>query len=106
MKLEKQIKYIFETYLRRPDDYDNGWKGICLDLQIISFNNPGLFSKNAACGFDYMSEVAYHTICIKCGDDKGFKWLEDFAKAWLAKTELPIFPHSCWFDEEEHIVFR
>lgn len=102
LHIYEEIKSLFETYLKDEDGlYPSGWKHIVTRLQRIANLDPNSpFDANARSGFNYLEIVVMNSICDKCGDTKAFKWMKEFARAWLAGTELPEFCHSCWTNEE------
>ena len=101
MSVNNDICRLFQVYLRDPDEFESGWKGICLELHTIAYKNPGVFTKDAQSGFSYLVQVITNTVCTECEDEKAFTWLKLFATAWLLDQELPKFPSSCWFNESD-----
>ena len=102
MSTRDKARLLFEIYLRDCDEYEGGWKELLFDLSSVAIEDPTLFSDDAFDGIGYMCEVAMHMVCKKCGDKKGFEWLDAYAKGWLAgNSELPLWPASCMNNEEE-----
>lgn len=100
MSARDKLKTLFEIYLADPEDYD--WKEIILDLYDLAYEDHTLFSNDALHGLSYMCEVVHHQVCKKCGDNKGFVWLKEYATKWLAGSDnLPLWPASCMFSEED-----
>lgn len=94
-----ELQQIFEEIISDPHKYPSNWKHNVLDLQTISNSRDNPFTENARGGFNYLGQVVFCRICDKCGDEKAFVWLKEFAKAWLDAVELPTFPTSCFFSE-------
>jgi len=101
MDVKAEIKKILEIYMRNPTEYSLGWKGICLDLSGIVSKNPKSFSENVKSGLKYLEFAIYGPICGKCDDNKSFRWLEEYTDYMINGGEEPIFPMSCWHDEED-----
>jgi hypothetical protein len=64
------------------------WASLCQTTNI--------FSDNAKTGFHYLNALVYNQMCRNCNDEKALLWIKKFSKAWLEKTELPLFDENCW----------
>jgi hypothetical protein len=100
MDVKAEIKKILDIYVSNPRDYSLGWKAIGLDLSGIVVKNPASFSENLKTGLEYLSLAINGPICAKCNDDKSFKWLDEYADYMINGGEEPIFPMSCWHNED------
>ena len=101
MDVKAEIKKILEIYVRNPREYSLGRKGICMDLYFLARKNPESFSENVISGLEYLEITIYGPVCGKCNDDKSFRWLDEYIDYMINDGEEPIFPMSCWHNEED-----
>ena len=78
---------------------DRNWKHIILDLYDCSEQSDSPFSKNAVSGISYLNAVIFNQMCYRCGDKKGFAWMDAYAKAYLNADPLPEFQTGCWTED-------
>ena len=105
--LNQTIRNIFEIWIgdtSKYDDYgDHGWKSMMIDLYDLCYAKGCPFSDDACFGFRYLQETIYFTICKKCGDEKAFSWLNEYARRWLeGSTDFPPFPRECYYGKCEY----
>jgi len=91
---ENKINKLFKRIINATEDTD--WKDIILDICEICDEPNSPFSLNAKKGFTYWSWVIFGTQCGKCGDEKAYYWLNEYAKAWINKRPLPEFHEGCF----------
>jgi hypothetical protein len=98
-QIKETIKSAFEAYLGDSEKYgEYGWKSIMIDLYDICCEEECPFSADASFGFRYLYETIYFTICKKCGDEKAYIWLKEYASCWLmGLTDFPPFPRECYY---------
>lgn len=85
------IDRLFEVLLCKPHE----WKHTVSSLYVLSKKHDSPFNEDAKMGFDFFTTVIYNTNCDACNDKKPSEWLRSFAKAWIERSDLPLFPKEC-----------